>query len=346
MLTRLKGRGLREKLLRAGGAGDLYDLIMRLEAERDAALAVAARGESGPAQQPPLPALSPKEENARVFGHEMLHLRELGRLITVDFPVSPQVRFGWDKPAHPQLSRRIAADHDRYAATLRTFLPLLPSFAAIPLHPTEDPADPNWINLAFPSADAIALCGLLVLHRPRRLVEIGSGFSTKFARRAIRDHGLPTRIRSIDPEPRAEIDALCDEVVRRPLEHCADDILADITAEDMIFIDGSHRAFQGSDATVFFTEILPALPAGTMFGVHDIFLPFDYPAAWLDWYLSEQYLLACWLLGGERLRIELPMHFVGQTAALHGILEPFWRHPALAGANHHGGAFFARLQEA
>ena len=65
--------------------------------------------------------------------------------------------------------------------------------------------------------------------------------------------------------------------------------------------------------TVFFTEILPALPPGTLVGVHDIFLPADYPVAWLDLYLSEQYLLACWLLGGDRLQIELPMHHIGQT---------------------------------
>ena len=63
---------------------------------------------------------------------------------------------------------------------------------------------------------------------------------------------------------------------------------------------------QKSDATVFFTEILPKLSGGTMVGLHDIFLPHDYPADWLGRYYSEQYLLASWLLGGTRLRIELP----------------------------------------
>ncbi len=177
---------------------------------------------------------------------------------------------------------------------------------------------------------------------PVEFIEIGSGFSTRFARRAIRDHALPTRILSIDPEPRAEIDSICDDVVRCPLEDVPPTTFASVTAEDFIFIDGSHRAFQGSDTTVFFTEILPTLPPGTLVGVHDIFLPADYPVAWLDLYLSEQYLLACWLLGGDRLQIELPMHHIGQTPYLHGILAPFWQHAALAGANHYGGAFFFR----
>ena len=53
------------------------------------------------------------------------------------------------------------------------------------------------------------------MRRPRRFIEIGSGNSTKFARRAIRDHWLNTSIVSIDPFPRSEIDAICDEVVRR-----------------------------------------------------------------------------------------------------------------------------------
>jgi hypothetical protein len=261
-------------------------------------------------------------------------LRTLNRLISVDFPVQPRVRFGYNLSPHPQLLARLSERDDQYRATLGTFLLLLPNIVTIPSHPTDDPAESNWINLAFPSLDAIALMGLLMPHRPRRFVEIGSGFFTKFARRAIRDHALPTRIVSIDPEPRAEIDAICDEVIRCPLEDVPSETFAGVTAEDFIFIDGSHRVFQGSDATVFFTEILPAVPAGTLVGVHDIFLPADYPQAWLDWYLSEQYLLACWLLGGDRLQIELPMYHIGLKPNLHGVLAPFWRHPSLEGANH------------
>ena len=65
-----------------------------------------------------------------------------------------------------------------------------------------------------------------------------------------------------------------------------------LSAGDMVFIDNSHRAFQNSDVTVFFTEVLPALPAGVAYGIHDIFLPDDYPAGWSDRFYNEQYLLA------------------------------------------------------
>ena len=70
----------------------------------------------------------------------------------------------------------------------------------------------------FSSMDAVALYGMSSEFRPQRFVEVGSGYSTKFARRAIHDHSLRTRITSIDPAPRAEIDKLCDCVIRRPLE--------------------------------------------------------------------------------------------------------------------------------
>ena len=53
-----------------------------------------------------------------------------------------------------------------------------------------------------------------------------------------------------------------------------------------------------SDATVFLLEVLPALPSGVLVGIHDVLLPADYHQAWGDYLLSEQYLLAAYLLAG------------------------------------------------
>ena len=161
MLNELKGRGLRERILRRAGAGDLYDRLNMLETER-----LALRRQLAACAVPPSAAAeplvsAPDEECAR-----LLELRALNRLITIDFPVRPRLRFGWDLPPHPQLLRRLSAREDHYSATLKTFLPLLPRIAGIPAHPTADPTEPNWINLAFPALDAIALYGLLVLYRP------------------------------------------------------------------------------------------------------------------------------------------------------------------------------------
>ena len=76
---------------------------------------------------------------------------------------------------------------------------------------------------------------------PAKMVEIGSGVSTKYARRAIRRYDLRTHLTSIDPEPRNQVDRLCDEVVRLPLERVdpaqfealePGDLVIDIAAND------------------------------------------------------------------------------------------------------------------
>jgi hypothetical protein len=260
------------------------------------------------------------------------------RAVQLDHPPNPRVRYGFKQPPHPALARILRQD-GRYQCTLRHFLPLVPSLCAI--RPTPDNAtEPHWINDWFVGLDAVALYGFIATRRPRRYIEIGSGTSTKFARRAISDHSPRTTIISIDPNPRSEIDAICDEVIRLPLEDVAAEFFASLRADDILFFDGSHRAFQNSDVTVFFTEILPGLPRGMLVGVHDIFLPHDYPVEWHDRLYSEQYLLACWLLAGDRLRPELPVYHCAMTPALHSLLWPLWCHPHLAAAYHGGGAFW------
>ena len=271
-------------------------------------------------------------------------LNSRNQLVELDFPVHPKARHGYGHPSDVRIGARLAARKDHYATLMKSMLPLVQPMLTIPAHEVANKAEPNWINLAFPALDAIALYGLIAVRRPRRFVEIGSGFSTKFARRAIVDHSLDTRIISIDPQPRAEIDELCDEVVRLPLEKADLSIFDSLSADDLVFFDGSHRSFQNSDVTVFFTEVLPRLPSGLMFGIHDVYLPDDYPPGWTDRFFNEQYLLSCWLLAGDRLQVDFPAHFVGSDGDLYSIFSPMWEHPALAGAYHRGGCFFATLR--
>ncbi len=195
----------------------------------------------------------------------------------------------------------------------------------------------------IPGLDAVALYAFVADLAPALYVEVGSGNSTKFVARAIRDHALPTRVVSIDPFPRAEIDALCDEIVRQPAEDVDLALFDRLGDGDILFVDNSHRAFQNSDATVMFTEVVPALAPGVLVGVHDIFLPDDYPPQWTDRWYSEQYLLAAWLLGGAGgAEIVLPAHFIRSRPELASICDPIWDAPHLAAVEKHGGAFWFR----
>lgn len=327
-LTEERAAHMAEQQAHNATRAQLAALQAELVTEREARLVAETR------------ALSPEEHETFA---RWRYLKSTNRLLAFhDFGIRPAVRFGYGKPVHQGMQALLERGIDRYRNTLESWLPLLPNVATIPSLAVEDGGEPNWINPAFPALDAIALYGLIATGRPSSFIEIGSGFSTKFARRAIRDCGLSTRIVSIDPEPRAEVDAICDEVIRTTLEEASFGTFAKVTSDDLIFFDGSHRTFQNSDVTVFFTEILPKLPAGVLVGIHDIFWPMDYPPAWLDWYFSEQYMLACWLLGGDRLEVEMPVNFVTNTPALMQVMKPFWTLPTLEGASHEGGAFFFR----
>jgi len=77
-----------------------------------------------------------------------------------------------------------------------------------------------------------------------------------------------------------------------------------------------------SDATVFFLDVLPRLRSGVLIGIHNVFLPDDYPPECADNYWNEQYLLAAFLLGaGDRVNIEMPTWIVRREPALYRELE-------------------------
>jgi hypothetical protein len=267
--------------------------------------------------------------------------------IFVDYPVDPRPRFGPGKP-HPRLHRILldrVAEYRRWIARIAAHRE---RFARIPLLPQTEGAEPCWQNGWLPGLDAMALYTILADTDPARYVEIGSGHSTRFARRAIRDHGLRTRITSIDPEPRAEIGALCDEAIARPLADAPLDGLTALRAGDVLFVDGSHRVFTSSDVTVLFLEVLPELAPGVLVQIHDVFLPYDYPEELSPYFYSEQYCLAVLLLAdaGARYRPILPNAFLGMVDELRASLEAdLWSDPRLDGVERHGVSFWLRIGE-
>lgn len=223
-----------------------------------------------------------------------------------DYPVDVTIRYGAGRPPHPELDALVEQGRGRFLDQLRDMEGLVEDFADVPrIAPLSAPT-PMWNNGWFPPLDAMLLSHMLKAHRPARFIEIGSGFSTKFARRAVSLYDLPTRLISVDPQPRAEVDALCDEVIRHPLETVDQALFQTLEPGDILFLDSSHRAFQGSDVTVFFLEILPRLKPGVIVHVHDIYLPEDYISGHLHRMWNEQYLLATALLYGDALEILFP----------------------------------------
>jgi hypothetical protein len=262
----------------------------------------------------------------------------------VDYPYSAEIRWGAGRPAHPELAALIDAGRPRYAAFLDQLAALQGDFAEVPMGGTYDTAAPFWLNAWFSALDAVALTGMLKAHNPARLVEIGSGMSTKCARRAIARYGLRTAITSIDPEPRNQVDRLCDQVIRAPLERCDLALFEALAPGDVAFLDSSHRSFQGSDVTVFFLEILPRLKPGVIVHIHDVYLPEDYISGHVPRLWNEQYLLATALLfGPQRFEILFPSWFVGRDPELSAHANAALRRGPMAELDLYGASFWMRM---
>lgn len=261
----------------------------------------------------------------------------------INDPPKAQPRYGYGKPAHPLLLERIERGRVGYRRRLQGYLAFADDYRRIPLDPSDtrrSATTPCWRNRWFPGLDAVTLYGLMACTRPAQYVEIGSGFSTMFARRAVTDHGLACRITSIDPKPRVDITSICDAVHRRPLETVDPAVFESLEPGDILFVDGSHQLLMNSDVAVVFLEILPLLKPGVLVHFHDIWLPHDYPVEWADRYYTEQYMLATLLLFGDRYDIVLPNRFITDDPDLSGVLAPLWASAELAGAPSHGGSFW------
>jgi predicted O-methyltransferase YrrM len=241
-----------------------------------------------------------------------------GRLLRVDFPptASPEPRWGHGKPRHVRLAQLLSGLDDEYEGVLREFAAYADALHAIPLAQT-DAREPHWGNGFLFGVDGASLYCFTRERAPRRYIEVGSGNSTLFVDRARRDGRLDTEIVSIDPRPRREIDAICDRVVREPIETADLDVFSDLEAGDIVFLDGTHRVFTNSDAVVFFLDVLPNLPPGVLVGIHDVHLPDDYRPEHTGRYYSEQYLLAAYLLGEpDWMRAVLPCWYVSDHPRL------------------------------
>jgi hypothetical protein len=267
------------------------------------------------------------------------------KLLFLDYPVNPSQRWGYGNP-HQELYSIINSNRTSYIEHLKSFLAFTETFVKIPERQAtaSSPSEPSWINGWMPALDGVTLYSLIAMKQPKHFMEVGSGNSTKFARTAITDHRLNTKIISIDPYPRVEIDMLCDQVIRQPVEAISLDIFDRLESGDILYVDNSHRVLMNSDATVIFLDVIPRLKPGVLVEIHDVTLPYDYPTDWIDRYYSEQYLLAAYLLArGHRFNILLPNTFISRDNELKRTLMPLWQKPEMQNVETHGCSFWIQM---
>lgn len=174
-------------------------------------------------------------------------------------------------------------------------------------------------NPNFAEGDAECLYSLIRLKRPKRIVEIGSGFSTMMARDAIEqnrseDAAYNCRHICIEPYEMQWLDSIAGlEVIRQKVEEVDSSIFGQLESDDILFIDSSHVIRPQSDVLTECLEILPILKPGVLIHIHDIFTPYDYLDHWLVdevklW--NEQYLLEAFLSCNPQFEIVLALNYL------------------------------------
>lgn len=218
----------------------------------------------------------------------------------------------------PRTRAPYAAAESRFAARQQDFKAVLAGLAPLAedlrrIGPDRPPA-PRWNQSWFPRLDAAVAYAFVRHKKPRRILEVGSGHSTRFLARAVADGGLDTAITAIDPAPRASLERLPIALSRMTLQEAGLEAFEDLGPGDFLMIDSSHILMPGSDVDILLGRVLPALPAGVWVHVHDIFLPDDYPSDWSWRGYNEQLGVLALITGGE-WEVGFASHYVATRMA-------------------------------
>jgi predicted O-methyltransferase YrrM len=228
----------------------------------------------------------------------------------------------WDLWHDRPFPQGIDWDLDAQLEQVHQISPYFSELADVPLNAPPGPLRYYWNNDFWRGADAAVHYGLLRHRKPRRVVEIGCGWSSLLLADALKrneDEGRQAAtVDQVEPFPRMELlsalptDWNLHEVLLQRAELA---LFESLGSGDFCFFDGSHVVRTGSDVVWFFSEVLPRLKPGVLIHVHDIFWPNDYPDEWImergqTW--NEQFLLQAFLMYNDSYR-----PIVSNTALLH-----------------------------
>lgn len=204
---------------------------------------------------------------------------------------------------------------------------LVPQYAGEYLQFADHPVSPAYAyhrnNGLFECFDAeIAYCMVRQL-QPKRIIEIGSGFSTRVLaaamRRNLASEGTPGQLVCVEPHPDGVLRKGVPGVAKllpSPVQALSPDFVDELESGDILFIDSSHVVAVGSDVIYEILELLPRLRTGVVVHFHDIFLPADYPRHLVMEHLSfwsEQYMVQAFLAFNPHFEVlwsSSAMHFL------------------------------------
>jgi Methyltransferase domain len=181
--------------------------------------------------------------------------------------------------------------------------------------PAEPPPGQRW---PFRGTDVLVAYCMVRHFQPRRIIEIGSGFSSRVLGQAAAKNKNSSLI-CIDPFPgellrNGSIPAL-QSLIETKVQDLDLEFFSQLESGDILFIDSSHTVKIGGDVNYLFLEVLPRLNRGVIVHVHDIFLPFEYRRHWvLDEFRfwTEQYLLQAFLTFNPEFEVLLANYYLSR----------------------------------
>jgi hypothetical protein len=240
----------------------------------------------------------------------LLGLRKRGFFIPYRY--ADQLPARADRVGYHSLEPLFGAAEPTFSALIEAMAPYADDLHRIGGAP---PPEPRWSQDWFPRLDAAAAYVFVREAKPARIVEVGSGHSTRFMTRAVRDGRLGTAITSIDPAPRADIEGTGTMLIRSTLQEAGLMPFSALRSGDVLFIDSSHILMPGTDVDLIFNHVLPMLPKDVMIHIHDVFLPDDYPPEW-EWRGYNEQLGVAALIQGRGYRILWSSRYAATRMAL------------------------------
>lgn len=173
-------------------------------------------------------------------------------------------------------------------------------------------------NDQFSYGDACIYYSYLKVLNPKRIVEIGSGFSSALALDVCSIYQKETLLTFIEPYPQRlkmlvkDLDRSRITLIEEKVQNVDFSVFDALRENDILFIDSSHVAKTGSDVCFEIFELLPRLHPGVHVLIHDMFYPFEYPKRWAvdegrSW--NELYLVRALLMYNNRFSIEFFNHY-------------------------------------
>lgn len=199
-----------------------------------------------------------------------------------------------------------------------------------------------WNNPAFGGGDASLLYSFIRHYQPKRIVEIGSGYSTLIGLQALRENASGA-YQCIEPYPLPFVQELAEsgtvELFSTSVQEIELNFFETLEENDILFIDSTHVCKTGSDVVYEFLKIVPRLRRGVVVHVHDIFHPFDYPRNWVvekQIFWNEQYLLLALLCGNPSFKMLLSNQACARSTRLRQSFSEAFPHSPVQG----GGSFW------